>query len=149
VKNSRQTAILKIVSTRDIETQHDLIESLRAEGVDATQATISRDIKELNLIKELTARGTYRYTAGTTAQERDYSSRLRAIFRESVTSAAVARNIVVLHTLPGLADAACSAIDGMGIRNLVGSVAGDDTAFLAMTDEASAESLSAEIEQMI
>ena len=79
----------------------------------------------------------------------NYAARLKTIFKESVTSFDSAQNIVVIKTLPGLAMAACSAIDSMNIKNLVGSIAGDDTAFLAMTDAAAAEAFCAEIESMI
>jgi transcriptional regulator of arginine metabolism len=149
VKNARQRKILAIIGETDIETQHQLIEALRAGGVAATQATVSRDIKELHLVKELTALGAYRYTSGMSADEINRSSRLRAIFRESVTSVVSAQNIVVMKTLPGLAPAACSAIDGMEIRGLAGSLAGDDTAFLAMRDNETAERFCVEIKEMM
>jgi transcriptional regulator of arginine metabolism len=149
MKNARQKAIVRIIAENDVETQRELSETLRASGYDATQATVSRDIKELSLIKEQSASGKYRYTVGQAPEERDYSARLRSIFREGVNSCAVAGNIVVIKTLPGLANAASSAIDGMGVRGLVGTVAGDDTAFLAMTDADTAERFCAEVELMI
>jgi transcriptional regulator of arginine metabolism len=148
LKNSRQKTILGIIAETDVVTQHQLIESLKRAGFAATQATVSRDIKELHLVKELTARGTYRYTEGLSVEELDRASRLKAIFRESVSSVASAQNIVVIKTLPGLAPAACSAIDGMEIKGLVGTIAGDDTAFLAMADTAAAEKLRDEIQEM-
>lgn len=149
VKNKRQKAILKIIQTQEIETQNQLIEALNAAGVKSTQATVSRDIKELHLIKELTPQGKYRYVVGQKQDVQNYAARLKTIFKESVTSFDSAQNIVVIKTLPGLAMAACSAIDSMNIKNLVGSIAGDDTAFLAMTDAAAAEAFCAEIESML
>ncbi|MDR0838573.1 MAG: arginine repressor [Oscillospiraceae bacterium] len=149
MKVTRQGTILKIISAQDIETQHQLIESLKENGITATQATVSRDIKELHLVKELTTRGTYRYATGASAEEINYSTRLRAIFRESVTSCVSAQNIVIIKTLPGLAPAACSAIDGMEIKSLAGTIAGDDTAFLAMLDTPSAEKFCEEIKNMM
>lgn len=143
MKTSRQKVILDIIEKNDIETQNQLIDALRMAGVCSTQATISRDIKELRLVKELTSRGTYRYAAASDAP--DHSERLRTIFRECVTSYDCAQNIVVLKTLPGLAPAACSAIDGMQIQELAGSIAGDDTAFLAMRDNEAARRLCEEI----
>jgi transcriptional regulator of arginine metabolism len=134
---------------RDIETQHNLIEALEAENIYATQATISRDIKELHLIKELTPRGTYRYAVGQAREVRNHSLRLKTIFRESVTSYACAQNIVVIKTLPGLASAACSAIDGMDIRSLAGTIAGDDTGFLAMHNNEAAIQFCKEIADML
>ncbi|MCF0121540.1 MAG: arginine repressor, partial [Oscillospiraceae bacterium] len=125
MKNARQTAILKIISEQDVETQNQLINALEEMGITSTQATVSRDIKEMHLIKELSPAGTYRYTAATTSEVQNHSARLMSIFKECVTSYVCAQNIVVIKTLPGLASAACSAIDGMNIRNLAGSIAGD------------------------
>jgi len=149
MKSSRQTKILEIIAQQDIETQHQLMEALRAHGVKSTQATVSRDIKELRLVKELSGAGRYRYVAAGRDELVDYESRLRKIFRESVTSCAVAQNIIVIKTLPGLANGACSALDGMSIHDLVGTLAGDDTAFLAMRDNAAAERFCREIEEML
>ena len=149
MKTSRQNKILEIISSQDIETQHQLMEALREHGVKSTQATVSRDIKELRLIKELSPTGRYRYVAVGRDDMVDYDQCLRKIFRESVTSYAVAQNIIVIKTLPGLANAACSTLDGMNIHDLVGTLAGDDTAFLAMRDNAAAERFCHEIEEML
>lgn len=149
MKKERQNAILRIISSTDVETQNQIIEELAKVGIESTQATVSRDIKDLHLIKELTARGSYRYIANSRPESQNHTARLKSIFRESVTSFAIAQNIVVIKTLPGLAPAACSAIDSMGIRGLVGSIAGDDTGFLAMNDIASAERFCKEIEVML
>jgi len=149
MKKDRQSAILKIIASTDVETQNQLIVELENVGIDSTQATVSRDIKELHLIKELTPMGVYRYIASGKLEMQNHIIRLKAIFRESVTSYANAQNIVVIKTLPGLAPAACSAIDSMGIRSLVGTIAGDDTAFLAMTDNAAAERFCKDIEDML
>lgn len=149
MKSKRQNAILKIIASRDIETQNQLIEALSEAGVESTQATISRDIKELHLIKELTPQGKYHYVVGPKHDVQNYSARLKSIFKECVTSFVCAQNIVVIKTLPGLASAACSAIDSMNIKNLAGTIAGDDTAFLAMSDNASAERFCKEIESML
>jgi arginine repressor len=104
MKSARQAKILEIIAQQDIETQHQLMEALRAHGVKSTQATVSRDIKELRLVKELSGSGRYRYVAVGRDELVDYESRLRKIFRESVTSYAVAQNIIVIKTLPGLAN---------------------------------------------
>ena len=149
MKKERQSIILKIIADTDVETQNQLILELAKAGIESTQATVSRDIKELHLIKELTAHGTYRYVASSKPELQDHKARLKSIFRESVTSYACAQNIVVIKTLPGLAPAACSAIDAMGIRNMVGSIAGDDTGFLAMSDIDAAERFCKEIENML
>ncbi len=149
MKSLRQNAVLEIISKKDIETQNQLIDALEEAGIKSTQATISRDIKELHLVKELTAQGTYRYTAAQKQTNSDHTERLKSIFKECVTSFVYAQNIVVIKTLPGLAPAACSAIDAMEISGLAGSLAGDDTAFLAMQDNESAKKFCKEIENML
>lgn len=149
MKSARQEKILEIISTRDIETQNQLMEALSELGVKSTQATLSRDIRDLHLIKELSPEGTYRYACGSRDSVGDHDVRLRKIFRESVVDYAVAQNLIVVKTLPGLANAACSAIDCMEIRGLVGTIAGDDTVFLAMKDNAAAEHFNKEIENLL
>ena len=149
MKSARQEKILEIIGKYEIETQNQLMERLLAEGVKSTQATLSRDIRDLHLVKEMGPSGTYRYVTGAKDAFSDHDARLRKIFRECVLSYAVAQNLLVIRTLPGLANAACSALDGMNILGLVGSIAGDDTAFLAMRDNASAERFSKEIEKLL
>ena len=140
MKNARQAEIMNIIQNTRVETQEQLLEELRARGFTATQATISRDIKELHLIKELTGYGTYKYVVSERKTSLNFAGRLRTIFKEGVTSFDMAQNIVVVKTMPGLASAACAAVDGMEIPDLVGSLAGDDTALLIMrTNEAAAE----------
>lgn len=149
MKSSRQEKILEIIASRDVETQSQLIDELQACGVKSTQATLSRDIKELRLVKELTSAGQYRYVAASREELTDYDLRLKKIFRESVTSHATAQNILVIKTLPGLAPAACAALDGMQIDGLVGTLAGDDTAFIAMKNIEAAEDFEREIEKLL
>jgi len=149
MKSARQEKILELIQAQDIETQNDLTAALRAAGIVSTQATISRDMRELGLTKEQGPEGGYRYVAPRRGAVPGYSDRLRTIFKESVTSVAVAQNLLVLKTLPGLASAACSAIDGMGYPGLIGTLAGDDTAFVAMADNAVAERFRTEIAGML
>ena len=149
MKSARQEKILEIIGKYEIETQNQLMERLLAEGVKSTQATLSRDIRDLHLVKEMGPSGAYRYVTGAKDAFSDHDARLRKIFRECVLSYAVAQNLLVIRTLPGLANAACSALDGMNILGLVGSIAGDDTAFLAMRDNASAERFCKEIEKLL
>ena len=149
MKKERQSAVLQVIASTDVETQNQLIVELAKVGIASTQATVSRDIKELHLIKELTSRGTYRYAVSDRPETQNHTVRLKSIFKESVTSYANAQNIVVIKTLPGLAPAACGAIDSMGIKNLIGSIAGDDTGFLAMSDVVAAERFCKEIEDML
>ena len=140
MKAKRQQEILRIIEEMDVETQEQLLGALRERGLQSTQATISRDIKELHLIKELTGYGTYKYVVSERKASLNFAGRLRTIFKEGVTSFDLAQNIVVLKTMPGLASAAGAAIDGMEIPDLVGSLAGDDTVILIMrTNEAAME----------
>lgn len=140
MKTKRQEEILSIIAETDVETQDQLLEQLKARGISSTQATISRDIKELHLIKEPTGYGVYRYVVSERKTSLNFAGRLLTIFKEGVTSFDLAQNIVVIRTMPGLASAACAALDGMEIPDMVGSLAGDDTAVLIMrTNEAAAE----------
>lgn len=149
MKNARQSEILKLIRTEEVETQEQLLSLLREKGYTATQATISRDIKELRLVKEQTGQGRYRYTVTDRKSSADSEVRLRNIFKEGVTSVDVAQNIVVVRTMPGLASAACSALDSMEISGMVGSLAGDDTGILIMRDNASAQQFSSEVHKLL
>ena len=148
MKLGRQSVIMEIINERDIETQNQLMDALAERGVKSTQATLSRDIRDMRLVKELGPKGNYRYVAAAKQETPDLDARLKKIFKESLVSYDVAQNIVVLKTLPGLANGACSALDGMDIEGLVGTLAGDDTAFLAMKDNASANKLYKELESL-
>lgn len=149
MKSKRQEVILSLIQEQNIETQNQLIEALRERGVKSTQATLSRDIRELRLVKELCPDGGYRYTIPSREDFGDHVDRLRKIFRESVVNFDTAQNIVVIHTLPGLANAAASMLDSLDVPNLVGTLAGDDTAFLAMRDVEAAREFCREIEAML
>lgn len=146
MKSYRQEKILEIIARQEIETQNQLIEALKAEGYDSTQATVSRDIRELRLVKELAADGGYKYALPSDNASGDYSTRLQTIFNESVKEIRQAQNLVVIKTLPGLANGACAALDAMEVNGLVGTIAGDDTAFLAMTDTEAAKRFCEELE---
>lgn len=149
MKTKRQEKILEIIAASPIETQEQLLEQLKAAGMYVTQATISRDIKELHLVKEQTGRGKYHYVVSVHRATFNSSDKLRTIFRESVVSFDCAQNIVVLKTMPGLASAACAALDHMNISILVGSLAGDDTVLLVMRDNESALAFCEDIQKMI
>ncbi len=149
MKSQRQAKIMEIISNRNVETQEQLLAALQKEGFRGTQATISRDIKELRIVKELTSMGTYRYTAATGETTGTFSARLNTIFRECVTGYDYAQNIIVIRTLPGLASAAGSAIDAMNMSMVVGSLAGDDTLMIVMRDNNSAAAFCGEIKALI
>lgn len=148
MKRKRQEEILNIIRTIDVETQEQLLDELKSRGYSATQATISRDIKELRLVKELSGGG-YRYASSERKIVADTDMRLRNIFKEGVTSIDVAQNIVVVRTMPGLASAACSALDSMDIPDMVGSLAGDDTGILIMRDNDAAEFFAQEVHKLL
>lgn len=149
MKSKRQAKLMEIVAEKDIETQEQLLADLRDAGFSSTQATISRDIKELRIVKELTPMGTYRYALSTKEGKSTFSARLNGIFRECVTSYDFAQNIVVIKTLPGLASAACSAVDAMNMSVVVGTLAGDDTAMIVMRDQDAAMSFCSEIRRLL
>ena len=148
MKRARQAEILNIIQAVDVETQEQLLDELKARGFSATQATISRDIKELRLVKELSGGG-YRYASSERKGLADSDARLRNIFKEGVTSVDRAQNIVVVRTMPGLASAACSALDSMEIPGMVGSLAGDDTGILIMRDHDAAERFNQEVHKLL
>ncbi len=137
------------MTTRDVETQEQLLEELQDAGFYSTQATISRDIKELRIVKELTSFGTYRYTTSSKEVSGTFSTRLNTIFRECVTGFDYAQNIVVIHTLPGLASAAGSAVDAMNMSFVLGTLAGDDTVMIVMRDTNSAAAFCSEIKNLL
>ena len=149
MKSKRQQEILRIIGEKDVETQDQLLSELRVRGVQSTQATISRDIKELHLVKELTGYGVYKYAVSERKTSLNFAGRLRTIFKEGVTSFELAQNIVVIKTMPGLASAACAALDGMDIPDMVGSLAGDDTAILIMRTNEAAVAFCDEIHKML
>ena len=149
MKLDRQNAIMEIITKQDIETQNQLMEALAARGVKSTQPTLSREIRDMRLIKELGPNGNYRYVMAASQDNADLDARLRKIFKECVLSYDLAQNILVIKTLPGLAQAAGSTLDGMDIPGLVGTIAGDDTAFLALKDPDAAVKLYHEIEQLL
>ena len=148
MKRARQNIILEIIAAKDIETQNQLMQALSELGVKSTQATLSRDIKELRLVTELSPSGRYRYAQPAQDEAASHNEKLRKIFKEGVVSRDTAMNLIVLKTLPGLASAASSAMDGMELPSLVGTVAGDDTVFLAMRDVKSAEQFCEEIRKL-
>ena len=149
MKSQRQAKILEIISNKNIETQEQLLAELQSEGFRGTQATISRDIKELRIVKELTSLGTYRYTISVSDLGSSFSARLNTIFRECVISFDYAQNIIVVRTLPGLASAAGSAIDAMNLNTIVGTLAGDDTVMIVMRDTNAAATLCGEIKSLL
>ena len=149
MKSQRQAKIVEIISNRNVETQEQLLQELQNAGFRCTQATISRDIKELRIVKELTSFGTYRYCAATSEVGGSFSNKLNTIFRECITGFDYAQNIIVVRTMPGLASAAASAIDAMNMSVVVGTLAGDDTVMIVMRDNNAAAAFCGEIQNLL
>ena len=148
MKNDRQNQLLQIISEEIIETQEQLLERLQAKGIKSTQATISRDIKELRLIKTLDSDGRYRYS--TVKQENDHiSSKFHSLFSDAVVGVDYAGNIVVIKCFVGMAQAVCAAMDSLHWDNVVGTLAGDDTFLCITKNEAQSVELVTELKKLI
>jgi len=147
MKYSRHAKILELIEKYQIETQEELAEKLREHGMDVTQATVSRDIKELRLIKVMTDNEHYRY-APISKNEGSISNKLLTVFTESFVSCDYANNIVVIKTLPGMAQASASALDNLKWPEIVGTIAGDDTIMVVCRAELIAEELVNKLNKM-
>lgn len=148
MKYNRHAKILEIIDTNSIETQEDLADKLKEQGMDVTQATVSRDIKDLRLIKVLSSDGRYRY-ATFSQTENQVSNRLTTILNEAYVSSDYANNIVVVKTLSGMAQAAGSAIDSLKWQEILGTIAGDDTLIMICRAEKIAEEIVNKFNKMI
>lgn len=149
MKTNRQNKILELISEKNIETQEQLLKELQESGYKSTQATISRDIKELRIIKTLDGFGGYRYSAPQKNDGEKFDARFRIIFRECVTSMDYAQNLVVIKTMPGLGAAAGANIDALHMPAVVGTLSGDDTALVIMHDTQAAMDFCADIRKML
>ena len=129
MKKKRQKRILQLIAEYSISTQEELLRRLRESGLDVTQATISRDIKELRIVKLMGEDGQYRYAVSDKPREEHLENKFRSIFVHSVKSTDYACNTLVLRCYNGMAQAACAAFDSMHWDGLVGTLAGDDTIF--------------------
>ncbi len=132
-KYARQSKILELIDKSEIETQEELAENLKTINIDVTQATVSRDIRELRLVKVLSSSGKYKYAPINNNVE-GTSSRLIKIFKNSIVSVSIAGHMLVVKTLPGAAQICASAVDSLGLEDIAGSIAGDDTIFVAISD---------------
>ncbi|MHC1785472.1 MAG: arginine repressor [Christensenellales bacterium] len=137
MKSSRQTAILSLVEQQDIKTQEELADKLKDRGILVTQATVSRDIKELRLLKVLAANGGYKYATADQA-EHGISERFVRMFVDSVISINYSGNIVVIKTLAGSANVAGEAIDSMRWPEIIGTLSGDNTIMVVVRKESDA-----------
>lgn len=148
MKIARHSKILEIINSKDIETQEELAEELRKRGMNVTQATVSRDIKELKLIKVLAGNGKYKY-ATITHTESLMSNKLVSIFAQTVTHVENVNNFVVVRTIPGSASAAAEAIDSLNFDGVAGTIAGDNTIFVLARSTEKAEAITQKMKKMI
>lgn len=144
MKNARQTKILELIEEYEISTQEALIEKLAECGFNVTQTTVSRDIRQLKLIKGPTGKGTYKYVAPEIRTENGIPGHNSAL-TEAVVKVEAAQNIVVIKTHSGMANAIAVCVDSLHIRGIVGSVAGDDTVLLVMKNTERALSVEEEL----
>ena len=149
MKSKRHSKILELISNHSIDTQEELLRKLNECGFKVTQATVSRDIKELRLIKTQSPDGGYHYTTGSHRNSVDMSFKFHALFSESVNSVDYAMNTVVVKCYTGMANAACAALDSIHWRGVVGTLAGDDTIFILMRDEAGAQEFVEQLNRLI
>ena len=147
-KYTRQRIILDLIENVEIETQEELADYLLEKGIEITQATISRDIKELRLVKVLTSNGKYKY-ATIDNQYEGANERLAKILKSSVLSVDRAENIIVIKTLPGAAQVCASAVDNFKIEGIVGTIAGDDTIFIVISRSDMVESALNNIQNLL
>lgn len=148
MKTRRHTKILELINEYQIDTQEELLKRLRADGFDVTQATVSRDIKELRLVKILSNDGKYKY-ATSKEPTRDISSKFYSLFTDSAVSVDNAVNIVVIKCLTGMANAVCAAMDALHWDGVVGTLAGDDTILVLCKNEEQAVRLTADFNKLI
>jgi len=148
MKKRRQAKILELIAANEIETQEELQERLLEYGFEVTQATISRDIKELRLVKELSAKGRYVYSTGKKRND-NITQRAGGIFNETIISIDYAVNMIVIKCFPGMANAACAAIDSMNNDEILGTIAGDDTIFMLCRSEDAAYTITNRLRKML
>lgn len=148
-RTARQSKILEIIATHEIEKQEELVELLKEANFDITQATISRDIKELGLIKIMSSNKKYKYAYIESSSEQNIANKYINIFKESVLSFRLMNNVLMIKTIKGLASAVNSFIDKIGIEDILGSVYGEDTVTLYFEDDAHSSVASNTVSQLM
>ena len=148
MKKRRHKLILELIEKYDIGTQEELLQMLREKGCDVTQATVSRDVKELRLLKILGSSGIYKYSVEKVA-DNGYKGMFDALFQSAMTKVDYAGNICVIKCSPGLAGAACATIDAMNVHEVVGTIAGDDTIFMLCRTADEARGVAEALNRMI
>lgn len=149
MKSKRHAKILELIGEYEIDTQEELLRRLNKNGVKVTQATVSRDIKELRLIKIQSGGGGYKYSTNSAPDSVDMSFKFHAVFSESVTSITHAENIVVIKCYVGMANAACAALDSIRWDGVVGTLAGDDTIFCVMSGKSAAAAFVEQLKKLL
>ncbi len=148
MKSRRHAKILELIRELDLETQDELLRYLREAGFDVTQATVSRDIRELRLIKIQSGSGRYKYSIGTDSQP-DMASKFYDFFTDAALSAETAGNLLVIKCMSGMAQAVCAAMDAMVWEDFVGTLAGEDTIFVACRTESAAKAAQEELKKLL
>jgi len=148
MKSERQAAIVDLITRYEIETQEDMIEKLREAGYDVTQATVSRDIRELKLSKVQSSSGGYRYVKNTVRQPAA-NVKFNSAVVDSITGVDYAENIIVLKTYPGLGMAVASGVDALNLPKILGCIGGDDTIIIVTRDKESAKDISEKIHDLM
>ncbi len=148
MRYSRQNKVLELISKYEIETQEKLCQMLKDSGYNVTQATVSRDIKELQLVKILSPTGKYKYTVSN-SNDGPINDRFIKIFKETILTVDAAGNIIVVKTLSGCGPAAGEAIDSLGLNHIIGSVAGDNTVLLVINDIANIKEILSEFDNIL
>lgn len=148
MKKRRHKLILDLIEQYDIGTQEELLVLLREKGCDVTQATVSRDVKELRLLKTLGSNGVYKYSVER-SNDNGYTGMFDALFQSAMTKVDYAGNICVIKCSPGLAGAACATIDAMNVSEVVGTIAGDDTIFMLCRTSDEAHGVAEALNRMI
>jgi transcriptional regulator of arginine metabolism len=147
MKAKRHSKILELIAEFEIDTQEELLKRLTLNGYKVTQATVSRDIRELRLVKVQSSAG-YKYALNSSKDSVDMSFKFHAVFTEAVTGVDFAENIVVIHCYVGMANAACAALDSIAWKGVVGTIAGDDTIFCVMRDRDSAVDFASQLKKL-
>lgn len=148
MKTIRHKRILELVDNYSIETQEELLNRLREDGFDITQATVSRDIKDLRLVKIIGNNGKYKYSSDLNSNE-SFKYNLLKRFSYSIKSIESSGNMIVIKTLSGMAQAVCAAIDSMESKGILGTIAGDDTIFILASDQDSLSNFIFETKRLI
>ncbi len=148
MRNKRHEAILDLITKNNIETQQELTIALSSIGFDVTQATVSRDIKELRLLKKLNDSGRYVYAPHTSENSEGVTDKMSIILSKSIISVDYALNTVVIKTLAGMAQGAASVLDAMQFPECLGTIAGDDTIFVTVRSESAAQKLCKKLKNM-